>query len=300
VSPEGSPEHALSGSTGERERLRVARARRTPSLTIEPPGRWQALDLGEIWHYRELVYFLTWRELRVRYKQTFFGGSWAVLQPFLTMVVFTVVFSRLIKVPSQGIPYPAFSYAALLPWTFFATAMARGGNSLVQDPNLLSKVYFPRLALPMASVSALLVDFGIAFVILIGMLVFYGIVPGAEVLTLPLFLALAYFTALAVAVWLSAINVKYRDITYVVPLLSQFWLFLTPVAYPITLIPDEWRVVYGLNPMVGVVEGFRWALFGTESAGAATLLVSAAVVLVVCVSGLFYFRRTEREFADVV
>jgi lipopolysaccharide transport system permease protein len=300
VSPEGSPEHALSGSTGERERLRVARARRTPSLTIEPPGRWQALDLGEIWHYRELVYFLTWRELRVRYKQTFFGSSWAVLQPFLTMVVFTVVFSRLIKVSSEGIPYPVFSYAALLPWTFFATAMARGGNSLVQDPNLLSKVYFPRLALPMASVSALLVDFGIAFVILLGMLVFYGIVPGAEVLTLPLFLALAYFTALAVAVWLSAINVKYRDITYVVPLLSQFWLFLTPVAYPITLVPDEWRVVYGLNPMVGVVEGFRWALFGTESAGAATLLMSAAVVLVLCVSGLFYFRRTEREFADVV
>jgi lipopolysaccharide transport system permease protein len=300
VSPEGSPEHALSGSTGERERLRVARARRTPSLTIEPPGRWQALDLGEIWHYRELVYFLTWRELRVRYKQTFFGSSWAVLQPFLTMVVFTVVFSRLIKVSSEGIPYPVFSYAALLPWTFFATAMARGGNSLVQDPNLLSKVYFPRLALPMASVSALLVDFGIAFVILLGMLVFYGIVPGAEVLTLPLFLALAYFTALAVAVWLSAINVKYRDITYVVPLLSQFWLFLTPVAYPITLVPDEWRVVYGLNPMVGVVEGFRWALFGTESAGAGTLLISAAVVLVLCVSGLFYFRRTEREFADVV
>jgi lipopolysaccharide transport system permease protein len=300
VSPEGSPEHALSGSTGERERLRLARARRTPSLTIEPPGRWQALDLGEIWHYRELVYFLTWRELRVRYKQTFFGGSWAVLQPLLTMVVFTIVFSRLINVSSQGIPYPVFSYAALLPWTFFATAMARGGNSLVQDPNLLSKVYFPRLALPLASVSAMLVDFGIAFVILLAMLVYYGIVPGAAVLTLPLFLALAYLTALAVAVWLSAINVKYRDITYVVPLLSQFWLFLTPVAYPITLVPDEWRLVYGLNPMVGVVEGFRWALVGTESAGAGTLLVSTAVVLVLCVSGLFYFRRTEREFADVV
>jgi lipopolysaccharide transport system permease protein len=300
VSPEGSPEHALSGSAGDRERLRLARARRTPSLTIEPPGRWQALDLGEIWHYRELVYFLTWRELRVRYKQTFFGGSWAVLQPLLTMVVFTIVFSRLINVPSEGIPYPVFSYAALLPWTFFATAMARGGNSLVQDPNLLSKVYFPRLALPLASVSAMLVDFGIAFVILLGMLVYYGIVPGAAVLTLPLFLALAYLTALAVAVWLSAINVKYRDITYVVPLLSQFWLFLTPVAYPITLVPDEWRVVYGLNPMVGVVEGFRWALVDTESGGAATLLVSTAVVLVLCISGLFYFRRTEREFADVV
>jgi lipopolysaccharide transport system permease protein len=300
VSPEASPEHALSGSAGERERAGLARARRTAPLTIEPPSRWQALDLGEIWHCRELVYFLTWRELRVRYKQTFFGGAWAVLQPFLTMVVFTLVFSRLIKVPSEGIPYPVFSYAALLPWTFFATAMARAGNSLVQDPNLLSKVYFPRLALPLASVSAMLVDFGIAFVILLGMLVFYGIVPGVAVLTLPLFLALAYLTAISVGVWLSAINVKYRDITYVVPLLSQFWLFLTPVAYPITLIPEEWRVVYGLNPMVGVVEGFRWALFGTESAGVGTLLVSTAVVLVLFVGGLFYFRRTEREFADVV
>jgi lipopolysaccharide transport system permease protein len=300
VSPEASPEHALSGSAGRRERAGLARARRTAPLTIEPPRRWQALDLGEIWHCRDLVYFLTWRELRVRYKQTFFGGAWAVLQPLLTMVVFTLVFSRLIGVPSEGIPYPVFSYAALLPWTFFATAMTRAGNSLVQDPNLLSKVYFPRLALPLASVSALLVDFGIAFVILLGMLVFYGIVPGVAVLTLPLFLALAYFTALSVGVWLSAINVKYRDITYVVPLLSQFWLFLTPVAYPITLIPEEWRVVYGLNPMVGVVEGFRWALFGTESAGMGTLLASTAAVLVLCVGGLFYFRRTEREFADVV
>jgi lipopolysaccharide transport system permease protein len=300
MSREGSPEHVLSGSAGERERLRLAGARRAPSLTIEPPRRWQALDLGEIWRYRELVYFLTWRELRVRYRQTFFGGSWAVLQPLVTMVVFTIVFSRLIGVPSQGIPYPVFSYAALVPWTFFATAMARGGNSLVQDPNLLSKVYFPRLALPLAAVSALLVDFGVAFAILLGMMAYYGIVPGAAVLTVPLFLALAYFTALAVGVWLSAINVKYRDITYVVPLLSQFWLFLTPVAYPITLVPDEWRVVYGLNPMVGVVEGFRWALLGTESAGAATIVVSTAAVLVLSVSGLFYFRRTEREFADVV
>jgi lipopolysaccharide transport system permease protein len=300
MSREGSPEHVLSGSAGERERLRLAGARRAPSLTIEPPRRWQALDLGEIWRYRELVYFLTWRELRVRYRQTFFGGSWAVLQPLVTMVVFTIVFSRLIGVPSQGIPYPVFSYAALVPWTFFATAMARGGNSLVQDPNLLSKVYFPRLALPLAAVSALLVDFAVAFVILLGMMAYYGIVPGAAVLAVPLFLALAYFTALAVGVWLSAINVKYRDITYVVPLLSQFWLFLTPVAYPITLIPDEWRVVYGLNPMVGVVEGFRWALLGTESAGAGIVVVSTAVVLVLSVSGLFYFRRTEREFADVV
>jgi lipopolysaccharide transport system permease protein len=299
MSPEGSPEHVLSGSA-ERDRLRLARARRAPYLTIEPPRRWQALDLGEIWHYRELVYFLTWRELRVRYRQTFFGGSWAVLQPLMTMVVFTIVFSRLIGVPSEGIPYPVFSYAALVPWTFFATAMARGGNSLIQDPNLLSKVYFPRLALPLAAVSALLVDFGVAFVILLGMMAYYGIVPGAEVLTLPLFLALAYLTALAVAVWLSSINVKYRDITYVVPLLSQFWLFLTPVAYPITLVPDEWRVVYGLNPMVGVVEGFRWALLGTDSADLGTLLASTVVVLVLSVSGLFYFRRTEREFADVV
>jgi lipopolysaccharide transport system permease protein len=214
--------------------------------------------------------------------------------------VFTLVFSRLINVPSEGVPYPAFSYTALLPWTFFATAMARGGNSLVQDPNLLSKVYFPRVALPLAAISSILVDLAVAFAILVGMMLFYGLVPGFTLLALPLFLLLALLTTIGVGLWLSALNVKYRDINYVIPLLVQFWLFLTPVAYPSTLVPDAWRPLYSLNPMVGVVEGFRWAILGTESLSVGTAFISAAVALVLSVSGLLYFRRVEHEFADVV
>lgn len=273
---------------------------RTAPLTIEPPRRWELDRLREVWLYRELLYFLVWRELKVRYKQTMFGGAWAVLQPLITMVVFTAVFSRLMGVPSDGLPYPVFSYAALLPWTFFATGIARAGNSLVQDPNLLSKIYFPRETLPLASVSAMLVDLAIAFVILLGMMAFYGLVPGLAVLTLPLFVLLAYLTALGVGLWLAAANVKYRDINYVIPFLSQLWLFLTPVAYPASLVPESWRVVYGLNPMAGVVEGFRWALLGTDSADWGLIMASTGVVLVLLVSGLVYFRRMEREFADVV
>jgi lipopolysaccharide transport system permease protein len=269
-------------------------------LTIEPPSGWHLLDVRELWQYRELVYFLIWRDLKVRYKQTVIGGAWAVLQPFATMVVFSVVFGRLINVPSDGVPYPVFSYAALLPWTFFATGLTRAGNSLIQDPNLLSKIYFPRLVLPLAAVSSMLVDFAVAFVILIGLMLYYGLVPGLAVLTLPLLLLLAYLTALTMSLWLSASNVKYRDITYVIPVLVQFWLFLTPVAYPSSLIPESWRLLYSLNPMTGVVEGFRWALLGTGTATGSMVFVSTGAVLLLAVTGLLYFRRMERQFADVV
>ena len=267
---------------------------------IDPPRRWEALDLRELWKFRELLYLLSWRDIKVRYKQTVIGGAWAILQPFLTMVVFSIIFGQLLKVPSDGVAYPVFSYAALVPWNFFAAALTRSGNSLIADANLISKVYFPRLILPLSAVLSLILDFAIAFVILVLMMFFYNIVPGFAVLTLPLFLVLALMTALACGVWLSAVNIKYRDIAYVIPFLTQFWLFVTPVAYPSTIIPEPWRVFYGLNPMAGVVEGFRWALLGQENPAWDLICVSVLVVLALLISGLFYFRRMEHEFADVV
>jgi len=272
----------------------------TIAILIEPPRRWEALELREIWRYRELLYFLAWRDVKVRYKQTAIGAAWAILQPFLTMVVFSVIFGTLIQVPSDGIPYPIFSYAALLPWTFFAGALTRSGNSLVYDANLVSKVYFPRMILPFAAVLSLLVDFAVAFIILLGLMLFYGIVPGATVITLPLFLLLAFMTSLGIGLWLSALNVKYRDIAYIIPFLAQLWLFVTPVAYPGTIIPEHWRFLYSLNPMVAVVEGFRWALFGQQGVQGEFILLSTMVVLALFIGGLFFFRRMEAEFADVV
>jgi lipopolysaccharide transport system permease protein len=271
-----------------------------PPLLIKPTRGWAALNLRDLWHYRELLYFMTWRDVKVRYKQTAIGAVWAVLQPFLTMVVFSVIFGRLAKVPSDGVPYPVFSYTALLPWTFFATAITQAGTSLVTNINLVSKVYFPRLIVPTAGVLVGVVDFVVAFAVLLGMMLVYGIVPGIAVLMLPLFVLLAFMTALGISLWLSALNVKYRDIRYTIPFLTQFWLFVTPVAYPSSMIPERWRLLYGLNPMAGVVEGFRWALLGSERAPGGIILVSAAVVIVLFVGGLFYFRRMEREFADVI
>lgn len=269
-------------------------------LTIQPPSGLHALDLRELWRYRELLYFLVWRDLKVRYKQTVLGAAWAVLYPLITMVVFSLLFGTLIGVSSDGVPYPIFSFAALVPWTFFSTAVSRSGDSLIRDPSLLSKVYFPRLMLPLAAVTSMLVDFGLAFLVLLGMMLYYGIVPGVAVLMLPLFLLLAYLTALGIGLWLSATNVRYRDIAYVAPFLVQFWLFLTPVAYSTNLIPDAWRVLYGLNPMAAVIEGFRWALLGTEAISVGLVAVSSAAVLVLCFTGVLYFRRMERDFADVV
>lgn len=266
---------------------------------IRPSRGWVALNLRDLWRYRELLYFLTWRDIKVRYKQTALGAAWAVLQPFFTMVVFSIFFGRLARVPSDGIPYPIFAYTALLPWSYFAGALDRAGNSLVGSSHLITKVYFPRLAIPISAVLAGLVDFGIAFVVLLGMMLYYGFAPTTAALTLPFFLLLSVATALAVGLWLSALNVQYRDVRYAIPFLIQVWLFATPIAYSSTLVPEQWRALYGLNPMAGVVEGFRWALLGKAPPGP-LLSVSVMVVILLLIGGLFYFRRMEKSFADVV
>ncbi len=273
----------------------------TPVILIKPASKWSAINLRDLWHYRELAYFLTWRDLKVRYKQTLLGAAWAILQPFLTMVVFSIFFGQLANVPSDGYPYPIFNYTGLLPWGLFSTALTRASMSLVQSRNMITKVYFPRLIVPLASILAGLVDFAISFVVLLGMMWFYHITPTSAVWTLPLFLLLAMITALGVGLWLSSMNVMYRDIGYIIPFLTQFWLFITPIAYPSSMIPDKWRLIYAINPMTGVVEGFRWALLGSQSAAPGPILiVSTAIALLLLVSGLFYFRRMERQFADMV
>ena len=272
----------------------------TPVITINASRGWTAVRMDQLWEYRELLYFLIWRDVKVRYKQTALGASWAIIQPFFTMVVFAVFFGRLAKMPSDGVPYPLFAYAALVPWTFFANALAQASNSLVNSGNLIKKVYFPRLIVPIASVLTGLVDFALAFAVLIPLLLWYGFPLSLEVLWLPVFALQAIVTALAVSLWLSALNVEYRDVRYVVPFLTQFWLFATPVAYPSSLLPEPWRTVYGLNPMVGVVEGFRWALLDTGVAPGPMLAVSSLVSLALLVGGAYYFRRLERTFADVV
>lgn len=267
---------------------------------IHPSQGWISLKLSELWKYRELLYFLTWRDIKVRYKQTAIGAAWAVIQPFFAMVVFSIFFGQLAKIPSDGIPYPIFAYCALLPWQLFAHALNESSNSLVANQGLITKVYFPRLVIPVAPVLAGLVDFGIAFLVLIGMMLYYGIMPTFAVLTIPLFLILAVATALSVGLWLSALNVEYRDVRYTIPFLTQFWLFATPVAYPSSLVPESWRALYGLNPMAGVVEGFRWALLGKAEGPGILLVVSIVVVIILFVGGLYYFRRMEKTFADVV
>jgi lipopolysaccharide transport system permease protein len=266
---------------------------------ISPAHGWEALELGDLWKYRELLYFLTWRDVKVRYKQTLLGAAWAILQPILTMVIFSIIFGQLAHLPSEGIPYPIFTFTALLPWQLFAFALTNSSNSLVGSQNLVSKVYFPRLVIPIASVLPGLVDFAISFVVLAGMMIFFHIPVTARVLVLPLFLLLALASALGVGLWLSALNVEYRDIRYVVPFLTLFWQYATPVAYSSTLIPEKWRLLYGLNPMTGVVEGFRWALLGNGEVGG-MLWVSVLIILVILASGLAYFKRMEATFADVI
>jgi lipopolysaccharide transport system permease protein len=269
-------------------------------IRIEPSRGWVALRLGELWRYRELLYFLVWRDVKVRYKQTALGATWAILQPFMTMVVFSLFFGRLAKIPSDSLPYPIFSYAALVPWTFFANGLANSANSLVGNSNLISKVYFPRLTIPIATVLAGVVDFALAFVVLLGMMAYYRVMPTINVVWLPLLLLLALVTALGVGLWLSALNVKFRDVRYVVPFLTQFWMFATPIAYPSSLLETKWQVLYAINPMVGVVEGFRWALLGTNTAPGPLLLVSSLASVLILISGAFYFRRMEQTFADIV
>jgi lipopolysaccharide transport system permease protein len=275
----------------------------TPDLpvhVIAPARGWTPIRLQEIWDYRELLYFLVWREVKIRYKQTALGVAWAVIQPLFTMVVFTIVFSHFGKLPSDGIPYPVFAYCALLPWQLFAFALSESSNSVVANQRLLTKVYFPRLIMPIAAVCVGLVDFAVSFAVLIGLMVYYGIAPGVGVLTVPLWALLAVVTALAVGLWLSALNVKYRDIRYTLPFLTQIWMFATPVAYSMSIVADAWKPFYALNPMVGVVQGFRWALLGAGGSSAWMVAISIAVVLALLVSGLFYFRRMERTFADIV
>jgi len=271
-----------------------------PVTVIEPSRGWVSLRLRALWRSRELLYFLIWRDVKVRYKQTLLGAAWAILQPLLTMVVFSIFFGKLARMPSDGVPYPLFAYVALVPWTFFANGLILSSGSLVSNQTLLRKVYFPRLVIPISAVASGLIDFGIAFVVLLGLAARYGVTPTSHMLWLPALVLLALVTALGVGLWFSALNVLYRDIQYVVPFLVQVWLYATPIVYPSSLVPERWRTLYALNPMVGVVEGFRWALLGTGTAPGPMILVSAAAALMLMIGGLFFFRRMEKSFSDVV
>ena len=270
-----------------------------PTVVIRPSSGWVPINFRDLWAYRELLYFLTWREIKVRYKQTVLGFAWAIIQPFMMMVVFTLFFGNLAKIPSEGIPYPLFNYAALLPWTLFAEGISRSSLSMVQNVNLVQKVYCPRLIIPISGILSPLVDFAIASTILVGMMFYYGYPPTVKVLWLPAFIMLALMTSVGVGLWLSAMNVKYRDVRYVIPFLVQLWLFASPVVYSSSLLPQKYQAIYGLNPMSGVIEGFRWALLGTEPPGS-LIAISVIIIIVILISGAFYFRRNEKTFADVI
>ena len=271
-----------------------------PRIRIEPATAWAALELRSLYEYRELVFFLTWRDIKVRYKQTALGAAWAIIQPLSTMLVFTLFFGRLAKVPSDGVPYTVFAYAGLVPWVFFANSLNQCANSVVGSGNVIKKVYFPRLVIPLATVLSETVDMLLASCVLAALMAYYGIAPSAAIVWLPVLAVMAAITALAAGLWLAALNVKYRDVRYVVPFLTQFWMFATPVAYPSSLLPEEWRLIYALNPMVGVIEGFRWALLGTSTQPGPVMFVSFGAALAALVAGAYYFRQTERTFADVV
>lgn len=269
-------------------------------IVLRPSSGWSSLELGDIWKYRELLFFLTWRELKVRYQQTLLGAAWAIIQPLMQMIVFTFIFGGIARMSSEGIPYPIFSYTALLPWGLFAKSLTDAGRSMVMNRSMITKIYFPRLIIPISSVFSGLVDFAIAFVILLGLMVYYHITPTRAILLLPAFMLLAIVAALGVGLWLSAMNVQYRDVGHVLPFLTQFWMFVTPVIYPASRIPAKWQLLYSLNPMTGVVEGFRWALLGTSGAPTSMMAVSAAISVILLIGGLFYFRRMERTFADMI
>jgi lipopolysaccharide transport system permease protein len=267
---------------------------------IEASKGWRFLDLEEIWRYRELLYFLAWRDIQIRYKQTAIGVLWVVVQPLASILVFSLFFGQLAKIPSNGAPYPLFVFAALLPWQVFSRAMMEASNSLVTDQRLVSRVYFPRILVPLASVTAALFDFAITFLLFLALMLVYGVHPGMNVLFLPIFLFLMAATALGVSFWLAPLNIEYRDVTYVLPFLTQIWMFLTPVVYPSTLVPAKWRFLYGLNPLAGVVEGFRWALLGTGPGPSPMLFASSAIAIILVVTGIVWFRRRERTFTDAV
>ncbi len=267
---------------------------------IEPARGWVSLKLDELWEYKELLLFLTWRDIKVRYKQTALGAAWAIIQPFFTMIVFSLFFGKLAKMPSDGVPYPIFSYAALVPWTFFANGLSQSSNSLVGSSNLIKKVYFPRLIVPLSTVLAGVIDFVLAFILLLGMMLYFHIMPSVNVIFLPLFLLLALVTSLGVGLWLSAMNVQFRDVRYVIPFITQFWMFASPIAYSSRLLSQPWRTIYAINPMAGVVEGFRWALLRTNTAPGPMIMVSSVTGVLLLISGAYYFRRMERTFADVI
>jgi lipopolysaccharide transport system permease protein len=269
-------------------------------LRIQPSQGWVSLQLRDLWAYRELLYFFVWRDVKVRYKQTALGAAWAVIQPLFTMLIFSLFFGRLARIPSDGIPYPLFAYTALVPWTFFAQGLTQSADSLVGQSNLIKKIYFPRLAIPLSTVSAGLMDFSISFTVLLGMMVRYGVRPTSHIIWLPFLLLLAFVASLGAGLWLSALNVRFRDVKYALPFIVQFWMFATPIAYPSSLLNGPWRTVFALNPMVGVTEGFRWALLGAKTAPGPMLLASAVAASAVLVGGAFYFRRMEKSFADVV
>jgi lipopolysaccharide transport system permease protein len=271
-----------------------------PLIRIQPPRGWSALDIGDLWRFRDLLLIFVWRDVKVRYKQAAIGGAWAILQPVASMAVFTVFFGRLARVPSDGIPYPIFAFAALLPWNLFANGLARISGSIVSNSQLISKVYFPRLVIPVASAVYGTIDFAIALVVLFGMMAWFGITPHLGILTLPLFFLLDLVVVLAAGLWLAGLNVKYRDVTHAVPLLLQLWMFTSPVIYSVSLVPERWRLLYYLNPMVGVIEGFRWALFGKPVPHFSLMALETGLVIVVLLAGIAHFRRMEREFADVI
>jgi lipopolysaccharide transport system permease protein len=271
-----------------------------PITYLQPSKGWLSIDFKELWRFRELIYFLTWRDIKVRYKQAVLGIAWALLQPVLTVVIFTIVFGVLLETPSQGLPYPLFVISALLPWQLFANALQRSSISLVANANLITKIYFPRLSIPLSAVFAALIDFGVSFIVLIVMMIIYQYMPGWNMLWLPAIILFALLTALAVGLWLSALNVQYRDVQHMVPFIIQVWMYASPIVYPIDIIPEGiWRVLYGLNPMVGVIQGYRWALLGGDQPDA-TMLISVVVVIFLLVGGFYYFRRLEKTFADIV
>jgi lipopolysaccharide transport system permease protein len=280
----------------------------SPFIRIRPTKGWVSLNFEELWRYRELLYFFVWRDIKIRYKQTILGASWAIIQPLFTMVIFSLFFGRLAGVPSDGIPYPLFSYTALVPWTFFANGVTQASNSLVNNADMIRKIYFPRIDLPIATVFAGLLDFTLAFIVLIGMVIGYSVVPAANydaqltfrVMWLPLFLLLALVTTLGVSFWFSALNAQFRDVRFVVPFLIQAWLFITPIAYPSSLLSEPWRTLYGINPMAGVVEGFRWAFLGTDTAPGSMMILSILASVLIFVGGIYYFRRMETKMADVL
>lgn len=300
-----TPPNVLMESTAPLDKTAAPDVDATPALAspvirIEPTRGWVAVKLNELWAYRELLYFLVWRDLKVRYKQTLLGATWALVQPLFTMLVFSLFFGRLAGIPSDGVPYPLFALAALIPWTYFANALGQSSNSLVNSAHLIAKVYFPRLVIPLASILVGLVDLAIASSLFVPMLLYYGITPGWQIIWLPGFVLLAIVTALGVGLWASALNVEYRDVRHVIPFLTQLWMFLTPVVYPSSLVPERWRALYNLNPMSGVVDGFRWALLGAGPPPGLPLLASALAALTLLVTGAFYFRRMEKTFADRV